>query len=565
MRLGKKIKLVQGTIALIAIAFIALSAIGIISFKTSSKLNNYYNRLSFKGVSTIETYGDMNGSFNELRTYLTRVLDRPYTEAQINDVENTDVRVKECFTKINAIGLDSSQGAILKEIEDNYTNYMGIYSDVKNKRKAGLEITPDQSKQFSVVGASITDGIKTALAKENARITTETAEYKSVSTSSSRASVAITIFSALLLLVISVVFIYELKLLLKETVNTINVIASGDFTSPIDTSPNTEFGYMNKQLNTMRNSIAGLLREVRIVAGTIDEGASNLSALSEEMYSTSDEVSTAIEEVANGSTTQAGELMSVNESMKEFGDALAVFVKLTGGVDCAAGSIDSMASTSNKQLEELVVSINNISNSFEGVIDRIKEFEISINEANEITGLINNISAQTNLLALNAAIEAARAGESGRGFSVVADEIRKLADQSKNSSDRISGLLSNVSSETSNLVKTTGDVNKELANEVITINTAVESFQSIINSVESIIPDIQRISVGIDKLNLGISPVMLKIEGTSAVAEENSAASEEIAASTAEMKNSAGSVSSTAQNLTGLAEQLTKELNKFKL
>lgn len=565
MKIRKKVKLVQGTIALILIAFIALTTIGIISFITSSKLNNYYTRLSSDSVVNIETYGDMNGSFNELRVYLTRVVDRPYTDAQISDVENAATRVKECFTKIKTKGLDDSEAATVKQLEDNFATYMSIYSDVREKRKSGLAITPEQNKQFSSVGAAITEGIKNCISEEKSVIATEAKEYKSVSASSNRAFIIVSLLSALLLLIISIIYVHELKLSLKEMVNTIKVISSGDFTSAIDTSSNTEFGNMNKQLDTMRNSVAGLLRNITNVANTVGEGASILSALSEEMFSTSDEVSGAIQEVANGSTMQAGELMAVNDSIKEFGDALEEFVTLTSGVNSTAGSIGSMANASNTQLEGLIVSLNNISKSFSEVISRIKQLEGSINQANEITGLINNIAEQTNLLALNAAIEAARAGESGRGFSVVAEEIRKLADQSKNSSDKIRGLLSGVSSETSDLVNTTGNVSKELTNEVTTINSSLYSFKSIITSVETILPEIQKVSVGISMLSTNIVPVILKIESTSTVSEENSAAAEEIAASSEEMQNSAGSVSDTSQSLAGSVERLREELNKFKL
>jgi methyl-accepting chemotaxis protein len=565
MKIRKKVKLVHGTIALIIIAFIALATIGVISFITSSKLNNYYSSLSSDGVINIETYGDMNGSFNELRIYITRVVDRPYSDAQISDVENATASVKECFTKIKAKKLDTSKAASVKQLEDNFATYMSIYSDVKEKRKSGLVITPDQNKQFSTVGTAITEEIKNCISKEKSVIATDTEEYKSISASSNKAFMIVTFLSALLLLIISIIYLHELKLSLKEITSTIKVIALGDFTSVIDTSSNTEFGNMNKQLDNMRNSVAGLLRNITTVSNTVGKGASTLSSLSEEMFSTSDEVSGAIQEVANGSTIQAGDLMSVNDSIKEFGNALENFVTLTSGVNNTAGSIGSMASESNTKLEGLIVSLNNISKSFEGVISRIKQLEGSINQANEITGLINSIADQTNLLALNAAIEAARAGESGKGFSVVADEIRKLADQSKNSADKIRGLLSNVSSETSDLVNTTGSVSKELTNEVVIINTSLDSFKAIITSVETILPDIQKVSLGIGKLNTDIAPVILKIESTSAVSEENSAAAEEIAASSQEMQNSAGSVSDTSQSLTGSAEQLKEELNKFKL
>lgn len=565
MKLRRKVKLAYGTIALILIAFLALGTVGVISFVSSSKLNAYYTSLSSDSLVSIETYGDIHSTFNELRNYVTKVIDRPYTDEQISDVENADSRVNVSFAKIKDTQLDTSETSAVKQLEDNYASYMDVFTDVASKRKSGQVISAAQSKEFATVGATITEGLKNLVDNKKSFIAIEVANYKKVSASSSRAFMIVSFISALLLFAVSALFVRELKLLLNELTSTIKVIATGDFTAEIDTSSDTEFGNINRQLDIMRTSVAGLLRNITTVAHTVGEESSTLSAISEEMSASSLEVAEAIHDVAIGSTSQAGELIVVNEAIKKFGYSIEEFVILTGGVNNTAGSIGNMASTSNGQLEGLIVALNNISKSFDMVINKIKQLEDSINQANDITGLINNISGQTNLLALNAAIEAARAGEAGRGFSVVADEIRKLSEQSKESSDTISSLLKNVVSETSNLVKTTGDVNIELGNEVITINTALNSFKSIITSVETILPDIQKVSVGIGKLNNDMQPVILRIETTSAVSEENSASAEEIAASTQEMKNSASSVANTAQTLTSSAIQLTEELNKFKL
>ena len=565
MNIGKKFKLIHSTFALIIIAFIALIALGVLSFVTTSKLDDYYNKISKDRIQKIEIYGDLNGSFNDTKYVATKVIDRPLTNDLQNEALDARARSQKYINELKTKNLDSFEKDKLNNIENNFKLSGEVYSELVTKKLAGSMIPMDRLLQFQNSGVQVTKDISDSIEHEKSKTASDIDSYNNVSSNFRVLFFVVAIIAVVSFTTVSVFFIKQLKKSFEEMTNTINGMASGDFTCDIDISHDTEFGYMNKQLHNMRNSVAGLLKEIKGVANKIDQESTTLSSVSKEMTATSEEVSIAVNEVATGSSTQSAELMSINNSIKTFGGELEKFVTLIGGANATAGSIGNMASTSNNQMEGLMDSLSNISESFDGVISRIRLLEDSINQANEITGLINRISAQTNLLALNAAIEAARAGEAGRGFSVVADEIRKLADQSRNSSEKISELLNMVSSEASNLVSTTGDVSNELTSEVTTINTSIATFKSIVESVEKILPDFEKVSLGINGLNNDIVPVLAKIEGTSAVAEENSASSEEIAASSEEMNRSANSVAVTAESLSASAVKLTEGLNKFKL
>ena len=201
---------------------------------------------------------------------------------------------------------------------------------------------------------------------------------------------------------------------------------------PVNISSQDELKDLADSFNAMIANISGMIRAIQVNARVLENQSEGLSAISQELSSGSHEVSGAIDEVSQGACSQAEQLATVNNYTMDFGSEVSNIAKRIDEVGNSALKIDSMAKDSSVQLETMATSIIDLNESFSSLTNQITEFGQDMKKINEITDVINSIAEQTNLLALNAAIEAARAGESGRGFSVVADEIRKLAENLKN-------------------------------------------------------------------------------------------------------------------------------------
>jgi methyl-accepting chemotaxis protein len=213
----------------------------------------------------------------------------------------------------------------------------------------------------------------------------------------------------------------------------------------------------------------------------------------------------------------------------------------------------------------MATSIIDLTQSFSYLTNQITEFGQSMKKINEITDVINSIAEQTNLLALNAAIEAARAGESGRGFSVVADEIRKLAERSKESSSDISKLLTGIIVKSDVVANSTMEVKNELFNQVEGLKNSINSFGQIIEGIKHILPQINGINDSASTINTDKDDIIRRVESVSSVSEETSAAAEQISASAQEMSSSSEEVAISSQKLTEVAQKITSQLNRFRV
>ncbi|KZL92012.1 methyl-accepting chemotaxis protein [Clostridium magnum] len=237
---------------------------------------------------------------------------------------------------------------------------------------------------------------------------------------------------------------------------------------------------MKKSLNMTISNVATMLEAIKASTNVVNLQAQNLLGTSDEMSSCTQEISTAVQDVANSANSQSSDLINIKASLDNFADSLDKIALSVNDVNSNIRHIDAMSEDSNSKLKILFDSIKIVNDSFDTVRTKVIQLDRHVEQVNNITNIINSIAEQTDLLALNAAIESARAREVGRGFSVVAEEIRKLAEKSKSSARDINLLISDINRESQLVVKTTDSGKNSLNNQTVLIEDSIKSFTMIL-------------------------------------------------------------------------------------
>lgn len=326
------------------------------------------------------------------------------------------------------------------------------------------------------------------------------------------------------------------------------------------------------EVGDMARGIQQIINNFKSVVTRIFEASESLAQFSgkfEESFGkisdTMGSVNIAVNEIANGATSQAGETMAANTEMANMGNAI---VDASSNVDNLGESSKKMTGYSNQArntLEELSEINEKTMKSVNEVQSQTNLTNKSALEIQEATELIADIASQTNLLSLNASIEAARAGENGRGFAVVADEIRNLADQSRQSAERIANIVNKLISNSNESVETMNDVKSIMTVQSRKIVDTQEMFTSLNLEISAVNEAIMGIRTEMSNLNELKVVVAESIENLAAIAEENAASTEETSASMAELSDIIEMCSRETRELVSLAEGLNDSIQTFKL
>ncbi|MCZ8534177.1 methyl-accepting chemotaxis protein [Psychrobacillus psychrodurans] len=394
-------------------------------------------------------------------------------------------------------------------------------------------------------------------------LTDETNDALSLSTTISIVMCIISIIIGILL----VLFVHrKIASPLKAMASISHSIANGDLSQDdIPVESQDEIGQLATANNLMKNNLRSLL-------GRIQENSEHLSAAAEELSASTEEVTASTTEMANRANDTLQASTSAAQSASE--SALAMEETATG-VQRIAESTQSLNESSKetyhtaisggKIIDQASDQMNTINHSSNMVNELVQRLSKQTAEIENITNVITAITEQTNLLALNAAIEAARAGEQGKGFAVVADEVRKLAEESKLSANQIVELIQEIKGDMENVEKAAEESLTSVSDGVKIIGQAGISFEGIVTAVEKMNIQIEEISATSEEISASAEQVSASANEIATGTTNASANIESIAAAIEEQTATMEQVSGVAVELSQNALELQVEIQKFKL
>lgn len=352
---------------------------------------------------------------------------------------------------------------------------------------------------------------------------------------------------------------------IKKMLKTINQASEGDLTARFNTKRNDEFKILSVRLSQMLENMQELIGEVSTVSANVLDSANYLSKTSDSMLNSSKDISIAVNEMAIGSTKQVSDADQCVQQMNQLSERINDVVIRTRDIDeifektkTKVGNGIEVVNDLNDKARATIKATSVITNG----IERLEKKSASIEE---IMQVITDISEQTDLLSLNASIEAARAGDAGKGFSVVAEEIRKLAAKSMEAVNQIGEVVNSIQEETKETANSARTAEQIISSQEEALVNTIDAFASIKANVNTLVQHMSKIKEQVEAIEKEKTDTLASIEDISAVSEESAASSEEINATTQSQTVEMEKLSSSADSMAKDASLLQKAIQKFSI
>lgn len=365
--------------------------------------------------------------------------------------------------------------------------------------------------------------------------------------------------------VIAVLLAEKLKKMIAGFQSVLKKTSEGDLVTEMNVPSNDEMGDLAKSYNDMLGNIRRLIQKVDDNVKSVNQATSGLKVIANENSAAISEVSRSIEEIAAGAGNQSEEIERGSNAVHELSSEIEELIKQSASIELVVGDAASQIKMGNEQVDNLEESYRKLEAAFDQVTGMISQLDDKSKSISKVSYAISQIAEQTNLLSLNASIEAARAGEHGKGFSVVANEVRNLAEESKKAANDIQVIINSVLKDTKELVNVMAETNQisfEQKGAVTTVSTSINQMTASLNKM---MQSVEEETASISMIQVQKETVVRMIEEVSAVSQQTTASSEEIAAAMEEQAASSSEVAQYTTQLTDMIGELKHAVAEFRI
>jgi len=482
--------------------------------------------------------GGISTAFQRVRVTLARVLlskNGEDTEKYKEQIAALSNEISQLTDKLNKDVTNPEEKNFLKEFEYSRKVFRPTVARIIELSMAGKD-----AEALAMYAGEATNAARAEQAAIEKLVAFYAKEAKLMSENNSATAHGAVLFTMLLALLGMVLAISlgigisrMITLPLKRTVDFARAIAGGDLTDRLGMCRKDEIGSLSNALDDMVEGLRDIISKITNASGTVSSAAAQLSASSEQ-------IATGTEEVA----AQAGTVATAGEEMA------ATSMEIARNCSMAAESshrANDSAAMGSSIVRETVMVMNRIADRVKDSAKTVERLGSRSDQIGEIVGTIEDIADQTNLLALNAAIEAARAGEQGRGFAVVADEVRALAERTTQATKEIGRMIQAIQNETEGAVDVMKEGVSEVANGTAEAARSGDALQDILDQINAVTLQVSQMATAAEQQTAATAEISSNMQLITEVihdaatgAEESASAAGRLAKMAEELQNLAG-------------------------
>lgn len=378
-----------------------------------------------------------------------------------------------------------------------------------------------------------------------------------------RSTIVLGLFCAVISVLLGILISIGTTNPMREIMDSMSRVENGDLTATVDFKGKNEIANLANSFNKMVKNIRELIINTSHIGDRVLQDTNVINEVSKQSFASAQQVSESIETISIGAQQQADEAQSSSEIMELLAQRIVGVNENIKAVLEVAKEIRSTSRNAADTMNVLNEKSMSSAQKFTRVQEDIKNLNDKALQISKIVDLINGISEQTSLLSLNASIEAARAGAAGKGFGVVADEIKHLAEQTSEATKTIRSIVEEIVKETQNAVQEVESANVIFDEQKLSVQEADEAFRGIIDFLQKITEAVNHVNNAMVEIDKYKNRALEEIINISSIAQETAASTEEVTAASEEQVSSADELARLAANLKNSVDELENNLSKF--